>query len=168
MREDFMLRRADGADIDEKRDRMRPVVLVSACLLGAHCRYNGNGVLEASVKALMSDAILIPVCPEILGGLATPRDPAERSGGRVMTINGEDVTGAYEKGARETLNLAQLYGCRYAILKERSPSCGSGRIYDGSHSGKLVPGDGVTAELLKKNGIHVFGESKTEDLKRFL
>lgn len=146
----------------------KPVILVSACLLGVNCRYNGKGVLEESVKALMEDAVLIPVCPEIMGGLATPRDPAERAGDRVMTITGLDVTAAYEKGAEETLKLAQLYGCRYAILKERSPSCGSDRIYDRSHSGRLVPGDGVTAELLKKNGIPVFGESKTEDLKRFL
>lgn len=145
-----------------------PAVLVSACLLGVNCRYNGKGVLEEPVKALMEKAVLIPVCPEILGGLATPRDPAERSGGRVLTINGADVTAAYEKGAMETLKLAQLYDCHYAILKERSPSCGSGRIYDGTHSKILTDGDGITAELLKKNGIQVFGESKTEDLERFL
>lgn len=146
----------------------KPVILVSACLLGVCCRYNGKGILEESVKALMEDAVLIPVCPEIMGGLATPRDPAERFGDRVMTNNGLDVTAAYEKGAKETLRLAQLYGCHFAILKERSPSCGSGQIYDGSHSGRLVSGDGITAGLLKKNGIEVFGESKTEDLKRFI
>ena len=144
-----------------------PIVLVSACLLGVHCRYNGKGELDKAVKALMGKAVLIPVCPEIMGGLATPRDPAERSGGRVMTITGGDVTAAYQKGAGETLRLAQLYGCLAAILKERSPSCGSGRIYDGTHSGTLTDGDGLTAELLKKNGIRVFGESKIEDLERF-
>lgn len=145
----------------------KPVILVSACLLGVNCRYNEKGVLEEAVKALMDRAVLIPVCPEIMGGLATPRDPAERVGGQVMTIAGADVTSAYQKGAEETLKLAQLYGCRAAMLKERSPSCGSGRIYDGTHSAKLTDGDGVTAGLLKKNGIRVFGESKTEDLERF-
>lgn len=149
------------------QDADKPAILVSACLLGVHCRYKGNGVLEEAVTALMKKAVLIPVCPEIMGGLATPRDPAERDGSRVLTKTGEDVTHAYEKGARETLKLAQLYGCRCAILKERSPSCGSGYIYDGTHEAKLIPGDGVTAELLKKHGIRVFGESKTEDLERF-
>lgn len=150
-----------------KQTAGKPVVLVSACLLGVHCRYNGKGELDEGVKALMEQAVLIPVCPEIMGGLATPRDPAERSGGRVMTIAGADVTAAYQKGAGETLRLAQLYGCRAVLLKERSPSCGSGRIYDGTHSGTLTDGDGLTAELLKKNGIQVFGESKIEDLERF-
>lgn len=151
-----------------KADSGKPVVLVSACFLGVHCRYNGKGELDEAVKALMEQAVLIPVCPEIMGGLATPRDPAERAGDQVLTIAGADVTAAYKKGAEETLRLAQLYGCRLAILKERSPSCGSGRIYDGSHSKKQVDGDGITAELLKKYGIQVFGESKIEDLERFL
>lgn len=151
-----------------KKADKKPVILVSACLLGVHCRYNEKGVLDAAVSALMQRATLIPVCPEILGGLATPRDPAERLGRQVMTIKGADVTAAYQKGAEETLRLAQLYGSRLAILKERSPSCGSGRIYDGSHRGMLVDGDGMTADLLKKHGIRVFGESKIEDLERFL
>lgn len=151
-----------AGDSDQK-----PVVLVSACLLGVNCRYNGKGELNEAVRALMKRAVLIPVCPEIMGGLATPRDPAERTEDKVMTIAGGDVTSAYQKGAKETLELARLYGCRSAILKERSPSCGSGRIYDGSHKRTLTDGDGVTAELLKKNGILVFGESNTEDLERF-
>ncbi len=147
----------------------RPNVLVSACLLGAHCRYNEKGVVEDKVFAWMEKANLIPVCPEILGGLPTPREPAERVGERVVTVNGRDVTRQYQKGARETLALARLYGCRCGILKERSPSCGSGMIYDGSHTGTLTKGDGVTAELLKANGILVLGESavsQKEDLCR--
>lgn len=137
----------------------RPNVLVSACLLGVHCRYNEKGAVEEHVAAWMEKANLIPVCPEILGGLPTPREPAERVGERVVTANGRDVTRQYQKGAEETLALARLYGCRCGILKERSPSCGSGMIYDGSHSGTLTKGDGVTAALLKAQGILVFGET---------
>lgn len=137
----------------------KPNILVSACLLGVHCRYNGKGVMEPALKEMMNQANLIPVCPEILGGLATPRTPAERVGDRVLTQKGEDVTQAYEKGARETLALAQLYGCSLAVLKERSPSCGSGMVYDGMFTGTLKKGDGVTAELLKEHGIRVTGES---------
>ena len=137
-----------------------PAVLVSACLLGSMCRYNGKGELHEGVQQLMSRCRLIPVCPEIYGGLPTPRVPAERQGDRVVGKNGEDVTAQYEKGAREALHLAQLYHCRLAVLKERSPSCGSGQVYDGTHTRTLIPGDGVTAELLKAHGIAVFGESE--------
>lgn len=139
-------------------------ILVSACLLGVECRYNGRGVLEPQVKALLERHHLIPVCPEIMGGLATPRTPAERKDGRVITRDGEDVTSAYEKGAVEALKLAQLFGCRAAILKERSPSCGSGRIYDGTFTGKLTEGEGVCAGLLGEQGIKVYGESQIDRL----
>ena len=139
-------------------------ILVSACLLGVECRYNGKGVLEPAVKPLLDRHCLIPVCPEIMGGLATPRMPAERSAGRVITRDGADVTPAYEKGAEETLKLAMLYGCRAAILKERSPSCGNGQIYDGTFTGKLTEGEGVCAGLLKSHGIKVYGESQIERL----
>lgn len=144
----------------EKGDGTRPNILVSACLMGVHCRYNEKGGMDEKVMRLMDRANLIPVCPELFGGLSTPREPAERRENRVITINGRDVTEAYEKGARETLALAQIYSCRCAVLKERSPSCGSGMIYDGTHSGKLTEGDGVTAALLKKEGILVVGESE--------
>ena len=106
---------------------------------------------------------LVPVCPEQLGGLATPRPPAERRGGRVVTQTG-DVTAQYRRGAEETLKLCQLLGCKAAVLKERSPSCGHGRIYDGTFSGTLTAGDGVTAELLTAHGIPVYGESQIEML----
>lgn len=107
---------------------------------------------------------LVPVCPEILGGLPTPRTPSERQGERVVSKTGADVTAAYQKGAEEVLRLARLFGCRKALLKERSPSCGRGQIYDGSFSGRLIPGDGVTARLLEQEGIAVFGESQLQQL----
>lgn len=145
-------------------------ILVSACLLGVECRYDGRGVLMSQAEELLSRHHLIPVCPEIMGGLATPRTPAERVGAEVITRDGEDVTAAYEKGAWEVLKLAQLYGCQAAILKERSPSCGSGQVYDGTFTGTLTKGDGVCAACLKEHGIRVYGESQVgrllEDLER--
>lgn len=143
-------------------------ILVGACLLGVCCRYNGKGELNPAIKELLGKHQLIPVCPEILGGLSTPRMPAERQGVRVMTRDGRDVTAAYEKGAEETLKLAELFGCRHAILKERSPSCGNGVIYDGTFQGKRIPGDGKTTELLKKHGIQVAGESDFMTREAFL
>jgi uncharacterized protein YbbK (DUF523 family) len=116
------------------------------------------------VLALMDKHTLIPVCPEQMGGLATPRPPAECKAGGVFTESGTDVTAQYRRGAEEALHLAKLYGCTHAILKERSPSCGSSGIYDGSFSRTLIPGDGVTAALLRQNGITVLGESEVEQL----
>lgn len=143
-------------------------ILVSACLLGVNCRYNGKGELVQELKELMKEHHLIPVCPEQLGGLSTPRVPAEQVKGRVITQTGDDVTAQYEKGAVETAGLAQLFGCRCAVLKERSPSCGSSRIYDGTFSKRLTKGDGSAAALLKAKGIRVFGESEIEQLKEYL
>lgn len=146
-------------------------ILVSACLLGVECRYNGKGELDPQVKALLDSHHLIPVCPEIMGGLATPRTPAERRNGRVVTRDGQDVSLAYEKGAAQTLKLAKLYGCSAAVLKERSPSCGSGRIYDGTFTGQLTDGEGVCAGLLRAHGINVYGESQIhrllEEIERY-
>ena len=141
-------------------------LLVSACLLGCPCRYDGKSKPNDAVLALMSQYTLIPICPEQMGGLATPRIPAERKDGGVFTENGGDVTRQYRRGAEEALRLARLYGCKYAILKERSPSCGSGQIYDGSFSHTLISGDGVTAQLLKESGITVLGESEVDRLCR--
>lgn len=135
-------------------------ILVSACLLGVCCRYDAKAVRNDSVCALTEKHRLIPVCPEQLGGLATPREAAERIGGSVVTKSGNDVTDAYKKGANEALKLAKLFDCRYAILKERSPSCGIGRIHDGTFSGALTDGNGVTADLLLQNSIFVTGESE--------
>lgn len=133
-------------------------LLVSACLLGMRCRYDGAAKPDARVLALAKRHALVPVCPEIYGGLSTPRLPAERVGERVLTAAGVDVTGAYERGAQETLALARVCNCRCAVLKSRSPSCGCTEIYDGSFSGKLCPGEGVTAALLRKAGIRVLSE----------
>lgn len=141
-------------------------ILVSACLLGCPCRYDGKSKPNDAVLALMERHTLIPVCPEQMGGLATPRMPAERRGGGVVTESGEDVTVQYRRGAEDALRLAKLYGCGWAILKERSPSCGRGQIYDGSFSRTLTDGDGVTAALLKENGITVLGENEVDTLWR--
>ena len=150
-------------------------VLISACLLGLACRYDGQSKGYSAVEALLKEADihLIPFCPEQGGGLATPRDPAERQGGAVRTKSGRDVTEQYRRGAAMalnlaktfgcTVNLAKTFGCTVAVLKEKSPSCGSGRIYDGTFTRTLTAGDGVTAELLKKHGIIVIGESRISD-----
>ena len=137
-------------------------ILVSACLLGVRCRYDGKSKPHPAVERLLEQHTLIPVCGEILGGLPTPRVSAERQGARVVTADGRDVTAAYRRGAEEVLRLAERYGCKAAILKERSPSCGSGRIYDGTFTGTLADGWGVTAELLRDHGICVIGESEAE------
>jgi uncharacterized protein YbbK (DUF523 family) len=129
--------------------------LVSACLAGVRCRWDGNSRPSKAVIAMVKNGEAIPVCPEQLGGLETPRPAAEIIGGRVFSSDGVDVTDAFEKGAEEALRIARAYECKEAILKSKSPSCGSGEIYDGTFSGKLVKGDGITAALLKKNGIMV-------------
>ena len=139
-------------------------ILVSACLLGINCKYSGGNNRCAAVEALREQYILVPVCPEQLGGLPTPRPPAERQGSAVVNREGIDVTAQYRKGAAEALRIAELFGCEAAILKSRSPSCGCGEIYDGTFSGALTPGDGITAELFKAAGIPVYGESRVGEL----
>lgn len=143
-------------------------VLVSACLLGLACRYDGKQKACREMDGLKGRCALIPACPEQLGGLSTPRPPAERQGSRVTAENGADVTAQYERGAAQALQMAKYFGCRYAVLKEKSPSCGCGRIYDGTFSRTLTGGNGVTAELFLKEGIEVYGESRLEDLLRRL
>lgn len=140
-------------------------ILISACLLGVNCKYNGNNNNVPGIIEQMKNVILIPVCPEQLGGLTTPRLPAEIIGETsVVNKEGFDVTQQFEVGARETLKLAKMYNCEYAILKERSPSCGSNQIYDGSFQGKVKQGEGVTASLLKQNGNKVYSEENYEKL----
>ena len=139
-------------------------ILVSACLLGVACRYDGKRKPNEAVIALKEKYNLIPVCPEIMGGLPTPRLPSEIRGEMVIMENGEDVTDKYSKGAEETLRLARLFGCGKAVLKEKSPSCGSGRIYDGTFSKTLTEGNGVTAGMLLANGIRVAGETEIDAL----
>ena len=139
-------------------------ILISACLLGVACRYDGASKPIMQMVALMEHYHLVPICPEQLGGLPTPREPSERQADAVRAKEGADVTAPFVRGAEQALHLARLYDCKAAVLKERSPSCGSGEIYDGTFSGCLVPGDGVTAALLKQNGIAVYGESEIEEL----
>lgn len=139
-------------------------ILVSACLLGVGCRYDGQSKPIPQVEQLLKEHTCIPVCPEILGGLPTPRPPAERQGSRIVNKEGEDVTDAFIRGTAEVLRLAALYRCKAVLLKEKSPSCGSGQIYDGTFTGTLVEGDGLTAELFKRQGITVYGESQIREL----
>ena len=137
-------------------------ILVSACLLGVSCRYDAKSKPNENVIGLIKKYNLIPVCPEILGGLPTPRVPSERKGNKVVSKCSDDVTKHFVHGAEETLRLANMYGCKKAVLKEKSPSCGFGKIYDGTFSGKLINGNGVAADLLSAAGIAVFGESSSE------
>ncbi|MDO8647305.1 MAG: DUF523 domain-containing protein [Candidatus Diapherotrites archaeon] len=135
--------------------------LCSACLLGIACRYDGLSKANAKVLELAKTEVLIPVCPEQLGGRSTPRSSSEISKfGNVLEKSGKDVTKEFNKGALETLKIAKLHNINEAILKQRSPSCGSGQIYDGSFSGKIIKGDGITTALLKKNGIKVISEEE--------
>jgi len=135
--------------------------IVSACLLGIKCRFDGQCKQNEKVMKLVRREILFPVCPEQLGGLPTPREPAEQRGKRVFTKSGRDVTENFQRGAGQVLEVAKLFGVRYAILKQKSPSCGCGKIYSGDFSGILIKGDGITTALLKQNGIKVISE---EDL----
>ena len=140
-------------------------LLISACLLGERCSYDGqsNPLPDEALAALRGHYELLPVCPERDGGMPTPRIPSERRGARVVNREGEDVTEFFVRGAEKAFALAETSGCKKALLKERSPSCGSEVIYDGSFSGTLVPGEGVTAERLRSAGIEVFGESRCKE-----
>ena len=140
-------------------------ILVSACLLGTPCRYDGKSQPCQAVIDLQDTYRLIPVCPEVLGGLPTPRVPSEIVGNLVLTKDGRDVTHNYLAGAEKALAIARENECDTAILKERSPSCGTGCIYSGKFDRTTVSGNGITAALLLKNGIRVFGESYIEKAK---
>ncbi len=135
------------------------MIIVSACLAGLRCRYDGGSKPCPAVMRLVAEGKAIPVCPEQLGGLPTPRVSAEMRGGKLINREGVDVSAEFARGAEEALTLAKLAGATTAILKARSPSCGSGQIYDGTFTGTLVSGDGVLAALCKANGIEV----KTEE-----
>ena len=139
-------------------------ILVSACLRGLRCRYDGRSKPNAAVLALGEKHTLVPCCPEQLGGLPTPRSPAEWQGDRIVNKAGADVTAQYLRGGEEAVKLARTLGCEAAVLKERSPACGSREIYDGSFSGILVPGEGSAARALRAAGIPVYGESKLDRL----
>lgn len=144
------------------------MIIVSACLCGMDTKYNGSNNLNEEVLELVGEGKAIPVCPEQLGGMPTPRAPHEICGGtgtevldgkaKVLTKEGIDGTEQFLKGAYETLKIAQKCGAKVAVLKAKSPSCGHGKIYDGSFSGSKREGNGVTAELLERNGIKVYTE----------
>ncbi len=137
-------------------------ILVSACLLSLPCRYDGKVKSCPAVLRLAQKHMLIPVCPEQMGGLPTPRVPSERQGGFVMNRDGADNTAAFRRGARCALDIARLTGCQTAVLRAQSPSCGCGKIYDGTFSGTLTDGNGVTAELLLQNGLRVMSDDDPE------
>jgi uncharacterized protein YbbK (DUF523 family) len=137
-------------------------ILVSACLLGLDCRYKGDNKYSEKVAALSENHNLIPICPEQMGGMSTPRDPVERVGGKAMDITGRDVTEQFQKGAEEAAKLARQFHCKAAVLKSKSPSCGMGLIHDGSFSGGLVRGIGFTAEKLFSEGVEIFSEENAE------
>lgn len=132
--------------------------IVSACLAGVRCNWQGKSKPCQAVIDLVRVGKALPVCPEQFGGLTTPREPAEQKDGRVFTITGKDVTDNYVHGAEEGLRIAQLVGCKEAILTDRSPSCGVGKIYDGSFTRNLIFGNGIFAQVLQKNGIEVISE----------
>ena len=142
-------------------------LLISACLFGISSRYDGKSkpvLSESDVKRLAGKYELVPFCPEIYGGLPTPRVPSEIVGDRVIMKDGTDVTENYNKGADEALLLCNLLGIKKALLKEKSPSCGCGAVYDGSFSGTLTAGNGITAGRLISAGIEVLGESEADKL----
>ncbi len=139
-------------------------ILVSACLLGLRCRYDGQSKPNGAVLALREKHTLVPCCPEQLWGLPTPRSPSEWQGARIADREGQDVTARYLRGAEEAVSLARALGCELAVLKERSPACGSREIYDGSFSGVLIPGEGSAARALRAAGIPVYGESELDRL----
>ncbi|MDD6289542.1 MAG: DUF523 domain-containing protein [Eggerthellales bacterium] len=148
-------------------------IAVSVCLLGEPCRYDGQSASCASVAQLGEEHILVPVCPEVMGGLPTPRDPSEiqMAAGRpeeVLNARRLDVTAWFRKGAEEAVSLALDQECVAAVLKQRSPSCGTSLVYDGTFSGTVVAGAGLTARLMRERGIPVFDESQIGDLLSFL
>jgi len=128
-------------------------ILVSACLLGIYCRYDGRCKTDERVEALSREHVLIPVCPEQLGGLPTPRQAVELLAGRAVARDGTDLTEAFRRGAEQTLRVARLTGARAAVLQPRSPSCGLGVVYDGTFSGRRIAGDGVLARALAAEGM---------------
>ncbi len=129
--------------------------VVSSCLAGLCCRYDGKDNADERVMELVRKGMAVPVCPEQLGGLPTPRPGCEIVDNRILTEQGFDVSESFLRGADEALKLVKLVGAEKAILKSRSPSCGSGKIYDGTFSRTLIDGDGIFAAMLKKEGVEV-------------
>ena len=139
-------------------------ILISACLVGDNVKYNGGNNKSPLIEKLLEKYELSPFCPEVEGGLKTPRAPSERQGGRVVNNEGQDVTTAFERGAELAFNICLFLKIKKVILKERSPSCGAHEIYDGTFSHRVIPGMGVTAEYLKEKGIEVYTENDINSL----
>lgn len=142
----------------------KPKLVISSCLLGLPARYNGENIVHPLIDALEEKYELIAICPETLGGLSIPREPAELRGSRVLTKSGQDVTQEYEAGAGIALDIAKGLSIKKAVLKERSPSCGYGLIHDGTFTDGMVEGNGICAKLFLENGIEIFRESDIEKL----
>ncbi|AMA50900.1 MULTISPECIES: DUF523 domain-containing protein [Bacillus] len=150
------------------------MILVSSCLGGIECRYNGSHAASEKIRKLVEENKAVMACPELLGGFSTPREPAEIIGGKgedvlngtakIVTASGEDVTELYMEGAAKTLAYAKEINASAVILKENSPSCGSSFIYNGTFSGKKIAGSGVTAALLKQAGYRVISENQLDDI----
>ena len=154
-------------DPDEKTDGggcEKMTILVSACLLGENCKYNGGNNLRPELAGLLSGHTVIPVCPEVLGGLPVPRIPAEIVDGTVMNRAGQPVNAEFRAGAEKTMEIARQSRPDLIILQSRSPSCGAGSIYDGSFTGKLIPGNGVFAQMAMDEGYAVIDADRAEDV----
>lgn len=139
-------------------------IAVSSCLLGIKCKYNGESNFNIKIDKLREKHTIVPICPEVLGGLSTPRVPSEIIGSKVINQNGVDVTLNYINGAKKALDILKENNIDVVILKSKSPSCGKDYIYDGSFTHTLVNGDGITTRLFKKNGIKIYSENDFEDI----
>lgn len=161
-----------------QKEGLAPMLVVSACLAGVNCKFDGGNNLDHRIRDLVAKGMAVPVCPEQLGGNSTPREAVELNGvsgddvllgkGSLISESGKDKKESFVRGAEEVLKIAQMAGAKYAILKERSPSCGSTMIYDGSFTGQKRPGRGVTTALLEHNGIRVYSEEELDLLLREL
>lgn len=139
-------------------------LLISNCFLGNNCKYNGGNNYLSKINELKEKYILIPICPEVDGGLSTPREPSEIKGNKVYSKSGIDVTSYFERGALKALQTAKKEGITKALLKESSPSCGKSLIYDGSFTGNKIIGMGITARLLLSSGIKIYTENEIDKL----
>lgn len=143
---------------------MKPKLLLSACLAGKNTKYSGGNNLISEIPQLEEHFEIYLICPEVMGGLSTPRDPSEQKNGKVFSNQGKDVTVEFSKGADLALAIARENNIHFALLKESSPSCGSHFIYDGTFSGRKIKGEGVTAELLRKNDLKIYSENEVDEL----
>ena len=140
------------------------VILVSACLLGENCKYNGGNNYHEKIELLKKKYDIIPICPEVFGGLPTPRIPSEIKGENVVNEKGKDVTYEFNKGAHKVINIVNFCHVRKALLMDRSPSCGVNKIYNGKFNGTLIDGMGYTAKLLKAKGVQLYTLDSIDEL----